>query len=106
MQQTSALFDISPDNFSLKKFLIFFLKNPALKKSLLFLKKSFSDFQKTELSYIFFKKVFLIFRETYIQIPGIFRTKSIFSTLVYSEPEPYSEHCQTSTMERFTKTAI
>ena len=41
----------------------------------------------------------------YIQNPGIFRTRSIFGTLVYSEPETYSEHCQISTMERFAKIA-
>ena len=46
-----------------------------------------------ELSYIFLKKVFLIFRERYIQSPGIFRI------LVYSE------HCQTSMMEHFAKSS-
>ena len=62
----------------------------------------------------------------YIQNLGIFKTRSIFRTLVYqnfwhiqnqrhienpglfgtleySEPEAYSEHCQTSRMERFDK---
>ena len=57
------------------------------------------------LSYIFLKKVFLIFRERYIDDPGIFRIRSIFRTLVCSEPEVYSEHCQTSTMESFAKIA-
>ena len=42
----------------------------------------------------------------YIQNPGIFRTRSIFRKLVYSEPEAYSEHCQTFRMERFVKVAI
>ena len=28
-----------------------------------------------------------------------------FRTLVYSEPEAYSEHCETSTMECFAKLA-
>ena len=37
----------------------------------------------------------------YIQNPNIFKTRSIFKTLVYLEPETYSEHCQTSTMEHF-----
>ena len=37
----------------------------------------------------------------YIQNPGIFRTRSIFRTLVYAEPEAYSEHCRTSKMEQF-----
>ena len=39
------------------------------------------------------------------QNPSIFRTRSISKTLVYSEPEAYSEHFQTSTMERFAKIA-
>ena len=46
-----------------------------------------------ELSYIFLLKVFLYFE------------KGIFRTLVYSEPDTYSEHCQTSTIERFAKIA-
>ena len=52
-----------------------------------------------ELSYIFLKNFFLIFRERYIQNRGIFRT------LVYSENEAYSEHCQTFTMECLTRIA-
>ena len=56
-----------------------------------------------EYSHIFFKKVFPIFRERYIQNPSIFRTRSILRNLVYSEPTVYSEHCQTSLMERFAK---
>ena len=34
---------------------------------------------------------------------GIFRTRYIYRTLVYSEPEVYSELCQTSKMECFAK---
>ena len=52
-----------------------------------------------ELSYIFLKKPFLIFREKYIENPGIFRARIVFRTLVYSV------HCQASTMERFVKLA-
>ena len=44
----------------------------------------------------------------YIQKSGTFRTRDIFiqnpglfGTLGYSEPDAYSETCQTSTMERF-----
>ena len=44
-----------------------------------------------------------MFRERFIHNLSIFRTKSIFRTLLYSEPEAYSEHCQISTMERFAK---
>ena len=47
-------------NFSLKSFLYFLLKKP-LKKFLIFSQKNFSIFKKTELSYIFLKKVFLCF---------------------------------------------
>ena len=49
----------------------------------------------------FRKRSFLIFCEKYIQNPDIFRTRCIFKTLVYLEPEAYLEHCQTSTMELF-----
>ena len=76
---------LNPQNFSLKNFLYFFLKKPALKKFLIFSQKNFTNFQEAELSYIFFKKVFLIFRERYIQKPGKFRTRSLIRTLVYSE---------------------
>ena len=44
---------------------------------------------------------FLVFRERYIQNPAIFRTRGIFRTLVYLKSETSSEHCETSTMERF-----
>ena len=33
-----------------------------------------------------------------IQNPDIFRTRNMFRTLVYLEPETYSEHCQISTL--------
>ena len=39
----------------------------------------------------------------YIQNYGKFRTKDIFRTLGYLEPEAYSKPCQASTMERFEK---
>ena len=51
----------------------------------------------------FRKRNFLIFWKRYIQNPDVFRTRSIFRTLVYLEPETYSKYCQTSTMERFAK---
>ena len=44
-----------------------------------------------------------MFRERYIQNPDIFITRYIFSTLVYLEPEAYSEQCQKSTAERLAK---
>ena len=40
------------------------------------------------------KRNFFIFWQKYIQNPSIFRTRSIFRTLVYLEPKTYSEHCQ------------
>ena len=62
-------------NFFLqKKFLIFFLKKPAMKNILIFFqKKGFSNFQETEFSYIFLKKFFLhlrkdIFRKAYLKL--------------------------------------
>ena len=54
----SALSALSPQNFSLKKFLILFSKKVC-----------------------FFKKVFLVFRERYIQNSDIYRTRSIFRAL-------------------------
>ena len=53
----------------------------------------------------FRKRNFLIFQERNIQNPDILRTKSILRTLVYSEPETYSEHCQIFPTERFAKIA-
>ena len=47
------LSDLSPQKISLKNFLIFFPKKTcSVKASYIFLKKSFSNFQETELSYI------------------------------------------------------
>ena len=36
--------------------------------------------------------------------PGVFRTRDIFRTLAYSVSEAYSEACQRSMREHFTKT--
>ena len=41
----------------------------------------------------------------HIQNPSMFRTRSIFRNLVYSERQVYLENCQTCTMERFAKIA-
>ena len=54
-------------------------------------KKSFSNFQETELSYVLGK--------------GISRTVAYLELEAYSEPEVYSEHYQTHTLERFAKIA-
>lgn len=74
-----------------------------MKKILIFLQKSISTFQETDLSYIFLRKVLLL--ESYIQNPGILRSGNIFRTVVYSEPKAYSEHCQILMMKRFAKVA-
>ena len=84
-----------------KKILMFFSKescsyiseNGNLEENLLNIKKNL----------YFRKRNFLIFRERYIQNPSIFRTRSIFRTLVYLEPETYSEQRQSSAMECFAK---
>ena len=44
-----------------------------------------------------------IYSGKYIQNADIFRTKSIFRTLIYLESRAYSEHRQTSIMESFCK---
>ena len=93
MQLPSALLGLSP-NFFPKLFPIFSSKTCSKNVSYIFSKKSFSNFQETELS---------LFRVRYIQNPDIIRTRSIFKTLVYSVPEAYSEHYKTSTMECFAK---
>ena len=104
MQLPNALFGRSPQHFSLKKFLIPFLKNLTWRSFLYVLKKSFSNFQEMKLSCVFFKNVFFYSPFfLYIQNPIIFRTRSIFRTMLYSEPETYSEHCQTSRMKSFAK---
>ena len=84
MELRDAFLGLISKNFSLKKF----LKNTCSEKvSYIFSKKSFSNLQETELSYIFFKNVFLIFWEGYIQNPrhilnpGIFKSQDIFRTL-------------------------
>ena len=66
MQLPGALLGLSPLNF--------FLKNLLIKSFLYFLKNAFLIFGKRKLSYFFLKKVFVIFRESYIQNPIIFRT--------------------------------
>ena len=97
MQLPGALFGLSLKIFPLKNFLYFFLKKSCSEKvSYTFPKKAFLLFRKRN---------FLIFQERYICNPSTIRTRSIFSNLVYSEHEAHSEHCQTSTMERFSKIA-
>ena len=59
---------LSPENSFLKKFLIIFPKKLTLKIFLIFSQKIFSDILETELSYIFLKKVFLMFQEMKIFI--------------------------------------
>ena len=91
------------------------LSSPKIRKFLILLglipffyflkKKKKKKNQEIQLSFIFFKKVVFIFWERYIQNIAICRTRSIFRALVYSEPKAYSEHCQTSKMERFAKIA-
>ena len=46
---------------------------------------------------LLYPKLWYIQNQRHIQDPGLFRT------LGYSVPEPYSEPCQTSTMEHFEK---
>ena len=78
-----------------KKFLMF-KETENLKSFLYFRKRNFLLFQEKELSYISGK----VYSE-----PKHFRTRSIFKTLTCLELEACSEHCQTSTMERFAKIA-
>ena len=83
--------------FSSKGFFYLFLKQPAL-KNYIFSKKAFLIFRKQNFLTFSQQKVFLIFWERYIQNHEIFRIRTIFRTLIWSEPEAYSGHCQTSTM--------
>ena len=61
-----------PSKFFPKRFFTFFKKRHALKKVLIFSQKSFSNFQKTELSYIFLIKIFLKLRGRCIHNIGIY----------------------------------
>ena len=54
---------------------------------------------------LFSQKNPLIFKERNFLIFSLYFGKGIFRILVYSEPDTYSEHSQTSTMERFAKIA-
>ena len=67
-------------------------KTCSEKVSYIFSKKSPPNFQETELSYIFLKQVFLIFRERYIQNPSVFRTSGIFRTLSDIYDEKFSKN--------------
>ena len=76
---------------SQKKTFGIFLEMEAPKKACIF--------QKMKLSYIS-RKVY--WEPIYIHNPIIFRTTSKFRTLVYSNQERYSQHCQTSKIEPFS----
>ena len=102
-------FGLSPQNVPLKKFLIIFTKKTFSEKvSYIFSKKTLL-FSGNETFLYFLKKSFSyilvnVYSEPwYIQNPGIFRTRRIVRTLVYSECETYLEHCQTSTIKCFAK---
>ena len=83
------------------------LKSPVWKSFSYFLEKSFSNFQGTELSYIFFKKVFLIFWERNIQNPDIFRTRSIFKTRgIFRTLSSDGMLCKTSYLAHFPHSAL
>ena len=81
MELPSALFSLSPQNFSIKKFLIFFPKKSTLKKFLIFSQKSrqFSGNGNPEKVLIFQVVELCYISERYIRNPNIFRT------LTYSE---------------------
>ena len=82
MELPSALFSLSPQNFSIKKFLIFFPKKSTLKKFLTFSQKSpqFSGNRNPEKVLIFQEVELCYISERYIRNPNIFRT------LTYLEP--------------------
>ena len=79
MELPSALFSHSTQNFSRKKFPIFFPKKISLKKFLIFSQNFFSNFQETELLYIFLI-LFLYFGKV------IFITSACLELEAYSEP--------------------
>ena len=72
--------------------LLYFSKRKPQLNSLYFRKLSFLTNQEMDFiySYIFLKKVFLVFQERYIQTSGTFRTRSIFRTLEYLELQSFS----------------
>ena len=93
---SNLLFHKNKRNPPPREFLILQEAKPP-KNFLYFLEKSFSYISENgnheKIIYISGNGTFLYFR------------KGIFRTLAYSKPETYSEHCQTSTMERFAKIA-
>ena len=97
-------------SFNIKKFLniFFYFRKRKLRKKNHFISGNGNSKKASYISgdgtFLYFRKRnFLIFWKRYIQNPDVFRTRSIFRTLVYLEPETYSKYCQTSTMERFAK---
>ena len=94
----------------MKAFLIF----PEMEPSLFNLSsKNKENAPREKFLHFFKRKLFLYFRKRnpekvpYISGNGTFLyfRKGIFRTLAYLEPETYSEHYQTSTMERVAKIA-
>ena len=88
MQLPGALFGLCPQNFLPRKI------------SYTCPEKVSYIFRKRELSCFFLKKKFFLYFGK-----GIFRTLPYLEVKAYLEPEVNSEHCQTSTMERFVKIA-
>lgn len=65
----------------------------------MFSKTNAPIFQEATLSYIFLRKVFLVFWK------AIFRTQIYLEREACLELEVYSEHCQTSMMKNFANIA-
>ena len=104
-----------------KKYVLIFQKMEILKNSFYFRKRNFLILQKRCIQNPGITRPLYISRKVYSEHwhngtllyfeKSIFRAlayleheRSIFGTLVYLETETYSEHCQTSAMERFAKT--
>ena len=73
-----------------KQNFVIFLKTKTPAKFFIFQEIEFSYIPGNGTSYIFLKKVFLVFQERYIQTSGTFRTRSIFITLAYLELPSFS----------------
>ena len=82
----SALSGLSSLNFSLKRFLIFSPKNPALKKFLIFFQKAFLFYKKRNFYWAFSE---LTFHESHIQNHPDIRELSYISWKVYLELDAY-----------------
>lgn len=99
-ESNPALSDLSPQTFFPKIIFIYFNKKDCFENiSYIFSKRAFLISRKQNFLIFSIKNFFVYFGK------GIFRILVYLELEAYSEPEAYSEDCQTSTVKRFVKAA-